>query len=77
MAKSYRKYKKPVVLDALSIEMEEYDLSYFFIKTRNIPEYDAIRDSMEEHFGKTDFVHQCEDDNEKEMILEIISCIQN
>jgi hypothetical protein len=65
--------KKPVVLDPLSIEMDEYQLALLFIRTWENPDYDDIRDSMEEHFAKDDFIYHCEDEKEKEMIEEIIN----
>lgn len=74
MAKGKKFFKKkPVVLDPLSIEMDEYQLALLFIRTCDNPDYDVIRESLEEHFAKDEFIYHCEDENEKQMIEKIIN----
>lgn len=71
MAKFWK--KKTVVLDPLSIELDEFEVSYLFIKKSNDPKFKEILSTLEEMIPRENFVYHCENQEEKDLIQNFLN----
>ena len=70
MAKFWK--KKTVVLDPLSIELDEFEVSYLFITQKDNEQLQSFIKDMDYQWPSDNFVYHCEDESEKEFILSLL-----
>lgn len=60
--------KKIKVLDPLTIELDEYEVSYLFIKKSDDPLFKDVLESLDHQIPRASYEYHCEDEKEKELI---------